>query len=141
MRCTKERCTSKRSQDWVTLQAFIQASILWWRKHAKCSSKSRASLKLCSGDSETQETDYSRIGSRQTERDESFTTLDIPRNGCKAATAVCNTYLIVFATAAKSLQSCPTLCDPIDGSPPGSPVPGILQARTLEWVAISFSNA
>ena len=46
------------------------------------------------------------------------------------------------ATAtAKSLQSCPTLCDPMDGSPPGSPVPGILQARTLEWVAISFSNA
>ena len=43
--------------------------------------------------------------------------------------------------AAKSLQSCPTLCDPIDGSPPGSPVPEILQARTLEWVAISFSNA
>ena len=43
--------------------------------------------------------------------------------------------------AAKSLQSCPTLCDPIDGSPPGSPVPGILQARTLEWVAIFFSNA
>ena len=42
---------------------------------------------------------------------------------------------------AKSLQSCPTLCDPIDGSPPGSPVPGILQARTLEWVALSFSNA
>ena len=41
---------------------------------------------------------------------------------------------------AKSLQSCPTLCDPIDSSPPGSPVPGILQARTLEWVAISFSN-
>ena len=45
------------------------------------------------------------------------------------------------AAAAKSLQSCPTLCDPIAGSPPGSPVPGILQARTLEWVAISFSNA
>ena len=45
------------------------------------------------------------------------------------------------AAAAKSLHSCPTLCDPIDGSPPGSPVPGILQARTLEWVAISFSNA
>ena len=50
---------------------------------------------------------------------------------CKRATAA----------AAKSLQSCPTLCDPIDVSPPGSPVPGILQARTLEWVAISFSNA
>ena len=45
------------------------------------------------------------------------------------------------AAAAKSLQSCPTLCDPTDSSPPGSPVPGILQARTLEWVAISFSNA
>ena len=45
------------------------------------------------------------------------------------------------AAAAKLLQSCPTLCDPIDGSPLGSPVPGILQARTLEWVAISFSNA
>ena len=46
-----------------------------------------------------------------------------------------------LAAAAKSLQSCPTLCDPIDGSPPGSPVPGIFQARTLEWVAISFSHA
>ena len=45
------------------------------------------------------------------------------------------------AAAAKSLQSCLTLCDPRDGSPPGSPIPGILQARTLEWVAISFSNA
>jgi len=45
------------------------------------------------------------------------------------------------AAAAKLLQSCPTLCDPIDGSPPGSAIPGILQARTLEWVAISFSNA
>ena len=45
------------------------------------------------------------------------------------------------AAAAKSLQSWLTLCDPIDGNPPGSPVPGILQARTLEWVAISFSNA
>ena len=45
------------------------------------------------------------------------------------------------AAAAASLQSCLTLCDPIDGSPPGSPIPGILQARTLEWVAISFTNA
>ena len=49
--------------------------------------------------------------------------------------------LRVAADAAESLQSCPTLCDPIDGSPPGSPVPGVLQARTLEWVAVSFSNA
>ena len=52
-------------------------------------------------------------------------------------------YLILSAaaTAVKSLQSCPTLCDPINSSPPGFPIPGILQARTLEWVAISFSNA
>ena len=49
--------------------------------------------------------------------------------------------LTAAATAAKSLQSCPTLCDPIDSSPPGSPIPGILQTRTLEWVAISFSSA
>ena len=48
---------------------------------------------------------------------------------------------IIAAAAAKSLQSCPTRCNPIDSSPPGSPIPGILQARTLEWVAISFSNA
>ena len=48
---------------------------------------------------------------------------------------------VTTAAAAKLLQSCPALCDPIDGSPPGFPVPGILQARTLEWVAISFSNA
>ena len=54
------------------------------------------------------------------------------RNGLEKAAAT---------AAARSLQSCPTLCDPIDGSPPGSPIPGILQARTLEWVAISFSNA
>ena len=49
--------------------------------------------------------------------------------------------MFAAAAAAKSRQLCLTLCDPIDGSPPGSPVPGILQARTLEWVAISFSNA
>ena len=50
-------------------------------------------------------------------------------------------FKLILVLCAKSLQSCPTLCDPIDGSPPGSPVPGILQARTLEWVAIAFSNA
>ena len=49
-------------------------------------------------------------------------------------------HLFVAAAAAKSLQSCPTLCNPIDGSPPGSAIPGILQARTVEWVAISFSK-
>ena len=54
---------------------------------------------------------------------------------------LCDPMDYAAATAAKSLQSCPTLCDPIDGSPPGSPIPGILQARTLERVAISFSNA
>ena len=53
----------------------------------------------------------------------------------------CFTAAAAAAAAAESLQSCPTLCDPIDGSPPGSPVPGILQARIPEWVAISFSNA
>ena len=53
---------------------------------------------------------------------------------------VCQRDTYAAAAAAKSLQSCPTLCDPTDGSPPGSPVPGILQARTLEGVAISFSN-
>ena len=49
-------------------------------------------------------------------------------------------YVKLAAAAAKLLQSCPTLCDPIDGSPPGSPFPGILKARTLEWVAIAFSD-
>ena len=53
----------------------------------------------------------------------------------------CGAITLQTAAAAASLQSCPTLCDPIDGSPPGTPVPGILQARTLEWVAMSFSNA
>ena len=57
------------------------------------------------------------------------------------ANYVTNPSYKIAAAAAESLQSCPTLCDPIDGSPPGSPMPGILQARTLEWVTISFSNA
>ena len=54
--------------------------------------------------------------------------------------SVIHIYIYMYAAAAKLLQSCLTLCDPIDGIPPGSPVRGILQARTLEWVAISFSN-
>ena len=66
-----------------------------------------------------------------------FKTLQLP--GLGLCSAVLNP--VSHAAAAKSLQSSPTLCDPIDGSPPGSAVPGILQARTLEWVAISFSNA
>ena len=70
----------------------------------------------------------------------------LPQNpkGCSLQLCLfcCLAYrVIVAAAAAKSLQSCPTLCEPVDGSPPGSPVPGILQARTLEWVAISYSNA
>ena len=64
------------------------------------------------------------------------------QTGIKIARRIINNFRYAdAAAAAKSLQSCPTLCDPIDSSPIGSPVPGILQARTLEWVAISFSNA
>ena len=59
----------------------------------------------------------------------------------KRVTLVIFVCYLVAATAAKLLQSCPTLCDLINGSPPGSPAPGVLQARTLEWVAISFSSA
>ena len=62
--------------------------------------------------------------------------IELPRNPAIILLLIC-----LAAAAAKSLQSCPTLCDPIDGSPPGSPVTGILQARVLKWVAISFSNA
>ena len=61
--------------------------------------------------------------------------------GRKAMTNLAAAAAAAATAAAKSLQSCPTLCDHIDGSPPGSPIPGILQARTLEWVAISSSNA
>ena len=70
---------------------------------------------------------------------------NLPDLGIKPASlmssALAGRHIYTAAAAAKSLQSCPTLCDPIDGSPPGSPVPGILRARTLEWVAISLSNA
>ena len=68
--------------------------------------------------------------------------IPIPKKGNAKECSNYNTVALTSAAAtAKSLQSCPTLCDPIDGSPPGSPVPGILQARILEWVAISFYNA
>ena len=70
-----------------------------------------------------------------------ITSADISRYYQIALRMKNNPWLRTFAAAAKSLQSCPTLCDPIDDGPPGSPVPGILQARTLEWVAISFPNA
>ena len=60
---------------------------------------------------------------------------------CESGSPMAQDFYFIIAAAAKSLQSCLTLCDPIFSSPPGSPVPGILQARTLEWVAISFSNA
>ena len=66
---------------------------------------------------------------------------DFPDPGIKLASLMSPAQAGGFLTTAKSLQLCPTLCNPIDSSPQGSPVPGILQARTLEWVAISFSNA
>ena len=71
---------------------------------------------------------------------------DLPEPGIKLESLMSNLFwqvgsLPLAPPAAKSLESCSTLCDPIDGSPPGSPVPGIVQARILEWVAISFSNA
>ena len=72
------------------------------------------------------------IQKKKKERETIFWASRGQRGGCLRKAA---------AAAAASIQSCPTLCDPINGSPPGSPVPGILQARTLEWVAISFSNA
>ena len=65
----------------------------------------------------------------------------LPTQGSNLGFPHCSGFFFFYHTTAKLLQSCPTLCDPIDGSPPVSPVPGILQARTLEWVAISFSNA
>ena len=65
----------------------------------------------------------------------------LPLAICSCKAIRMSTAAAAAAAAAKSLQSCPTLCNPIDGSPPGSRVPGILQARTLEWAAISFSNA
>ena len=75
--------------------------------------------------------------------------MDLPRSGDVCEKSINLKFSIIYlfryknypAATAKSRQSCPTLCDPRNGSPPGSSVPGILQARTLEWVAISFSNA
>ena len=79
-----------------------------------------------------------KLGSNETQGNETVLTYIFCFLGAYNADEL---YLLSKTAAAKSLQSCPTLCDPIDGSPPGSPIPGILQARTLEWVAISFSNA
>ena len=74
--------------------------------------------------------------------DRQYTDLEVhPQSLFSLFTSIWCLLQIRTAATAKSLQSCPTLCDPIDGSPPGSPVPGILQARTLEWAAISFSSA
>ena len=65
----------------------------------------------------------------------------LEKQACAQDIRINNKTAVKAAAAARSLQSCPTLCNPRDGSPPGSPIPGILQARTLEWVAISLSNA
>ena len=67
--------------------------------------------------------------------------INLGKGDLKISSSQLNRKMRILCPAAKSLQSCPTLCNPIDGSPPGSLIPGILQARTLEWVAISFSNA
>ena len=69
--------------------------------------------------------------------------IPVPKKGSAKECSNYHTMALISHTvvAAKSLQSCPTLCNPIDGSPPGSPIPGILQARTLEWAAISFSSS
>ena len=75
-------------------------------------------------------------------QDQMASQVNSTKNSGRTSTIVLKLFhIIAAAAAAKSLQLCPTLCNPRDGSPPGSPVPGILQARTLEWVAISFSNA
>ena len=74
-------------------------------------------------------------------RQEYWSGMPLPSPGYTEVLHIHTCISLLSAAAAKSLWSCPTLCDPIDGSPPGSLVPGILQARTLEWVAISFSNA
>ena len=95
-------------------------------------------------DALTKSADYSTLGKRLGFL--SFSRVSIgcrDRNVKNGSSAVSRTMAAAAAAAtaaAKSLQSCPTLCDPIESSPPGCPVPGILQARTLEWVAISFSN-
>ena len=84
---------------------------------------------------------YSRWGQKELDVTELLTlALACVWNECGETNCGIFTEWNAAAAAAKSLQSCPTLCDPIDGSPPGSPVPGILQTRTLEWAAISFSN-
>ena len=81
------------------------------------------------GSQEKEDISYTKYGWGASRQQSSYQT--ITKRSDNAATAV----------AAKSLQSCPTLCNPIDGSPPGSPIPGILQARILEWVAIAFSGS
>ena len=118
------------------------------RTHCLCCAKSlQSSQTLCSPMDCSPQVPLSMVVSRQ----ECWRGLpcpppgDHPGPGIKPMSfispALAGGFFTAAAAAAKSLQSCPTLCDPIDGSPPGPAVPGILQARTLEWVAISLSNA
>ena len=118
------------SQDWAVVAGVNSY-------HLARSDCVHCSPTLCSVTSLLQ---LETVGSLKPAVEGSIYTTEIGR--CYKAGLVCsNCWLLTATAAAKSLQSCLTLCDPIDGSPPGSPVPGILQARTLEWVAISFSNA
>ena len=83
--------------------------------------------------------DYNKVAA--TQKPQLMRQAGSPVSGCPLMAETVNCSPIIIFLSAKSLQSCPTLCDPIDSSPPGSPIPGILKARTLERVAISFSNA
>ena len=97
--------------------------------------KDVGSLKQCLG------TEDSKLKSREPVNTYFLSTNYMPVTEDTAVNETLRVLAWTYTATAKSLQSCPTLCDPIDCSPPGFPVPGILQARTLEWVAISFSSA
>ena len=117
----------KGNQLWIFLERTdVEAPILWQRVYLMYTPISDAKSQLIGKDSDAGK-DWGQEDKGVTENE--MVGWHHPLNGH------------VMLCYAKSLQSCPTLCNPRDGSPPGSPVPGVLQARTLEWIAISFSNA
>ena len=120
-----ESCSAESNSLWSHGREILQARTLEW-----------VAFSFFRGSSQSRDrTQVSRIAGR-------FFTSWATREAQRVVVKALLEYGYLWAAAAaKSLQSCPTLCGPIDGSPPGSPVPGILQARTLEWVAISFSSA